>query len=138
MKTQGLTTKRSPQNKSPEKPEILVKEATNRVLRLLREQDAIIGHLTDEHIRWLFMFTYTYFNVKNAVMTFDFKSKPKKIFISPNVDGKPISIKDWAKIKLKMKFDKTEKDLPNYIKLEQFSISFVRMPPKSSYILVGE
>jgi hypothetical protein len=125
---------RRPQEK-PQKPEILVAEAATRVIKLLREEDAIIGGLTDKHVKWLLMFAYTQFSVREATICFDFHSKPKQIFITPLRKGQPFKVSEWAKIKFKLKWQKVERDLAPYLKLDQFKITFNRTAPNVAYRL---
>lgn len=131
-----LTAHRTPSG-SPEKPEILVAEATQRVLRLLREQDEIIGNLTDREVKWLLMYAYMQFGVRQATLAFDFHSAPKKISITPLLNGEPFKVRDWARAKFRLKWQKVERDLPRYLGLNQFRIEFCRVAPRAAYRLEG-
>lgn len=101
---------------------------TQKVLELMREDDKEIGNLTPYHLKWLLMYTYTQFSVRSAVITLDFKSSPKKIYISPTRDGAPFGVTEWAKLKFVIKWQKVERDIARYIHLPNFQVEFRRLP----------
>jgi hypothetical protein len=108
---------------------------TRAAMQFLKEQSAPIGGLQDNHVKWLILFTKSYFTVDNAVMAFDFHSTPKRIFIQP------IPKKDdhfghfeWTVWRTKLKYGKVEKDLPSFLGLDQFTIEFCRVAPEGNRI----
>lgn len=103
------------------------------VVDLLRKEDAIIGHLTDHHVKWLMMFSYTWFDTRQVTIAFDFHSTPKQIFVTPRTaEGGIIPFKKWMMHKIAMFKVKTEKDLPAYIGLKGFEIKFCRSPKEGT------
>jgi len=106
---------------------------TNIALGLVNQEDPVVGMLTPSHIKWLLMFTYHQFKVKSAILTFDFMSSPKRIFVTPTKDGVLFGVGEWAKLKFMLKWNKVEKDLPGYMKLVNFKIEFLRAPVETEY-----
>lgn len=99
------------------------------VTKMLREEDKVIGHLTDHHISWLLKFSMIWFDTRRVSMAFDFHSTPKQIFITPRTSiGGLFPVTDWLWHKGKMFTKRHEKDLPVYLSLAEFKICFCRTP----------
>lgn len=99
------------------------------VTKMLREQDAVIGHLTDHHVKWLLMFSMMWFDTRRVSMAFDFHSTPKQVYVTPRTStGGVFPIKQWLFHKVRMFAKRHEKDLPAYIDLRDFEIKFCRTP----------
>lgn len=111
-----------------------VSVAAKRVYDLLREQDEKIGGLNDTMVKWLLMFTYQWFGVRRATMTFNFDSTPKQIFVAPmkETSGKlsNFSPLEWHKQAFRLKWKKVERDLPGYMGLSGFTVKFCRSAPE--------
>ena len=100
-----------------------------RVLDMLREEDAVIGHLLDSHVTWLMKFTYMWFQTRAVAMAFDFHSTPKRIFITPRPRENAVyPLLVWIKHKAAMLRNRSERDLPGYIGLQGFEVKFCRRP----------
>lgn len=136
---------RAPASKSVENP-IIAQEIASRVIERLREEDAVIGHVTDHHVKWLLMFTYQMFDVRLADMVFDFHSTPKKIYIAPVQKHKdilkPIDKSKWHKYRIMLKSKSIEERLPAHLGIPEVQVKFCRVAPKGDRTLkpppVGE
>lgn len=99
------------------------------VQKMLREEDKVIGHLTDHHVQWLTKFAMIYFDTRRVSMAFDFHSIPKKIYVTPRTpSGGVFPFKQWMLHKIKMFTRKHERDMPSFIGLSDFVITFCRTP----------
>lgn len=99
------------------------------VQKMLREEDKVIGHLTDHHVKWLMMFAMTYFDTRRVSMAFDFHSTPKAIYVTPRTTtGGIFPFTQWMKHKVRMFAKKHERDMPAYLDIPEFKITFCRTP----------
>lgn len=105
-----------------------------KVYNLLREEDEIIGHLTDFKVKWLVGFCQYLFEVEKCQIGVDLHSSPKRIFLVPLKRSKEGSYESfpkttWQKL-LKFKKVKThENDLPGHVGLVNFIVRFEREMP---------
>ena len=117
---------RSPDNRRP------ALGITRKAIDIVRKENEVVGGITPHHVKWLTMFTYTQFNTRQASISFDLNSNPRRIIINPRKnDGSNFGVAEWAKLKFMLKYKKVETDLPGYIGLKNFTIEFVRVAPEA-------
>lgn len=65
----------------------------------LREADAPLGYLTDQHLQWVKGYVYYKFNTKVVAFHIDFNSSPRQLTVIPSLpDGKIIPRLRWVKM----------------------------------------
>jgi hypothetical protein len=104
----------------------------------IREADAPMGYLTDNHLRWIKGYVYWKFNTKVVSFYVDFDSRPRRLYIVPSLpDGKMISRYQWLKMMWSLwKIKNPNKPLlhpmfwPAAIDLIEWKIIFSRTPVK--------
>ena len=74
---------------------VIAKIAQERI----REVDAPLGYLTDNHLKWMKGWVYYEFGTKMVSFYMDFDSRPRRLYIVPStIDGKIISRYKWLSI----------------------------------------
>lgn len=112
-------------------PKKLVSAAAQKVVDLLREEDKVIGHLTDFKAKWLVGFCNFLFNTNYSKMAVDFNSDPRRILLAPyniNKEGKPVPYpaNTWDKTCQRLETERHAKGLPGHIGIEGYEVVFVR------------
>jgi|GEM_PF-6802927 len=115
---------------------IITKIAHDRI----RDADAPLGYLTDNHLKWIRSYVYWKFNTKMVSFYIDFDSRPRRLFVVPLMDdGKIFSRYKWVKMMWALwRIKNPSKPLlhPSFwsksIDLLEWKIIFSRAPIKGS------